>query len=140
MLDGEGAFEIGHIVGKGRTGGQALIHRFCQRLPSLDLLRKQVTEASAKGFLRGLDGRRLKIRSQHSALNTLIQGAGAVVCKQWLVNIMERSIREKLDVKLVASIHDEYRFEVLSKDVNRFCVITKEAIHANTKTLNLKCE
>ena len=139
FLYGAGAFKIGNIVGKGRTAGQALINRFLQRLPSLDLLRKQVTEASAKGFLRGLDGRRLKIRSQHSALNTLIQGAGAVVCKQWLVHIMERVIREKLDVKLVASIHDEYQFEVLNKDVDRFCVITKEAIHTTTKTLDLKC-
>ena len=52
---------------------------------------------------------------------------------------MERVIREKLDVKLVASIHDEYQFEVLNKDVDRFCVITKEAIHITTKTLDLKC-
>ena len=139
FLYGAGAFKIGNIVGQGRSAGQALINRFLTRLPSLDLLRKQVTEASAKGSLRGLDGRRLKIRSQHSALNTLIQGAGAVVCKQWLVHIMERVIKEQLDIKLVASIHDEYQFEVLNKDVDRFCVITKEAIHATTKTLDLKC-
>ena len=139
FLYGAGSYKIGSIVGQGRVTGQKLIRRFLSRLPALAELRKQVTEASTKGSLRGLDGRRLKIRSVHSALNTLIQGAGAVICKQWLAYIMEKVAKEKLDVKLVASIHDEYQFEVLNRDINRFCEVTKEAIKKTTKTLKLKC-
>ena len=52
---------------------------------------------------------------------------------------MEKVAKEKLDVKLVASIHDEYQFEVLNRDINRFCEVTKEAIKKTTKTLKLKC-
>ena len=52
---------------------------------------------------------------------------------------MEKVVKEKLNVKLVASIHDEYQFEVLNEDINRFCEVTKEAIKETTKTLKLKC-
>ena len=38
-----------------------------------------------KGFVRLLDGRRAYPRAEYSALNTLIQGNGAIVCKTWLV-------------------------------------------------------
>ena len=36
-------------------------------------------------YLRGLDGRILHVRSPHSALNLLLQSAGAIICKQWIV-------------------------------------------------------
>ena len=82
----------------------------------------------------------LKIRSEHAALNTLLQGAGAIVCKKWLIHIIKKINMSGIDAKLVASIHDEYQFEVLNKDVNRFCAITKEAIDLTTQTLNMKCK
>ena len=73
----------------------------------------------------------------HSALNTLIQGAGAIICKQWLVQMMEHS--KDLDVRLVASIHDEYQFEVHNKDVEEFCSITKKAMKETEELLNVRC-
>jgi DNA polymerase-1 len=82
----------------------------------------------------------LQIRSEHSALNTLLQGAGAIICKQWLVHIMERVNRYKMDVKLVASIHDEYQFEVAVPDIDRFCRITKEAMRQTQRTLSVQCD
>jgi len=88
----------------------------------------------------GLDGRRLHIRSDHAALNTLIQGAGAVVCKQWLVEMDKRIRRSGLDAKLVASVHDEYQFEVAKPDIESFGKITKEAIHQTQRILNFKCD
>jgi DNA polymerase I-like protein with 3'-5' exonuclease and polymerase domains len=72
-------------------------------------------------------------------LNTLIQGAGAVVCKQWLVHMMAEVYASGLDVKLVGSIHDEYQFEVSNQDVKRFTEITKYSMIKTTKTLNLNC-
>lgn len=37
-----------------------------------------------KGWVRGLDGRRIYTNSEHSALNTLLQGGGAIVMKKAL--------------------------------------------------------
>ena len=139
FLYGAGAFKIGNIVGQGRTAGQALINRFLTRLPSLNLLRKEVIKKSSTGLIKGLDGRQLYIRSQHSALNTLIQGAGAVVCKLWLIKMITRIKHTDIDAKLVASIHDEYQFEVLNTDVNKFGQITKDAMKDTEKELRMKC-
>jgi DNA polymerase I len=64
--------------------------------------------------LKGLDGRDLHIRSEHSALNTLLQSAGAIVCKQWIVEF-DRLLREaglRHLVRIVAWVHDELQMEV----------------------------
>ena len=140
FLYGAGAAKIGKVVGGTAKHGQQLITRFLNNMPALKHLRMLVSKESAGGTIKALDGRLLHIRSEHAALNTLLQGAGAIVCKQWLVHIMERVIKTKLDVKLVASIHDEYQFEVAIPDIERFCRLTKEAMTQTTKTLKMKCE
>ena len=139
-LYGAGAAKIGKVVGGTAKHGQQLITRFLSNMPALKNLRMWVSKKAASGTIPALDGRLLHIRSEHAALNTLLQGAGAIVCKQWLVHIIERVIKTKLDVKLVASIHDEYQFEVAIPDIERFCRLTKEAMTQTTKTLKMKCE
>ena len=140
FLYGAGPAKIGNVVGKGPAAGQMLIKKFLERTPALKRLRENVVRWSKGGTIPALDGRLLHIRSEHAALNTLLQGAGAIICKQWLVHIMERVIKAGLDVRLVASIHDEYQFEVAMPDVNRFCKLTKEAMTQTQKTLEVKCE
>ena len=140
FLYGAGPAKIGNVVGKGPAAGQMLIKKFLERTPALKRLRENVVRWSKGGTIPALDGRLLHIRSEHAALNTLLQGAGAIICKQWLVHIMERVIKAGLNVRLVASIHDEYQFEVAISDVNRFCKLTKEAMTQTQKTLGVKCE
>ena len=140
FLYGAGAAKIGKIVGGGAKKGQQLIDRFLSNMPALNALKTKVQRASQNGIIRGLDGRLLHIRSAHSALNTLIQGAGAVVCKHWLLEIMSSIKMTRIDVKLVASIHDEYQFEVNNKDINTFGQITKEAMKKTQQALKINCE
>ena len=139
FMYGAGSAKIGKIVGAGAKEGQQLINKFLTSMPSLKRVRDEVTKASAKGKIRGIDGRVLYVRSTHSALNTLLQGAGAVVCKVWLINIMTGVRTLGVDVKLVASIHDEYQFEVLNTDVKKFGQITKDAMKDTEKELHMKC-
>lgn len=51
-----------------------------------DLISKQVLK---RGRIKGLDGRLTPIRSDHSALNFMIQSAGAIICKRWLADAYE---------------------------------------------------
>ena len=139
FMYGAGASKIGQIVGAGAKEGQQLINKFLSSMPALKRVRDSVTKAANKGMIKGIDGRLLHIRSPHSALNTLIQGAGAVVCKVWLINMIKRIRRTGVDAKLVASIHDEYQFEVLNKDVKRFGQLTKDAMKDTEKQLHMKC-
>ena len=74
------------------------------------------------------------------ALNTLLQGAGAVVCKLWLINMNKRIQASGVDAKLVASIHDEYQYEVSKKDVQKFGSITKDAMKDTEQQLQMKCQ
>ena len=140
FLYGAGAAKIGKIVGGSSRTGRELIEKFLKNIPPLKKLRTKIQEAAQSGMIKGLDGRRLHIRSDHAALNTLIQGAGAVVCKQWLVEMDKRIRRSGLDAKLVASVHDEYQFEVAKPDVKSFGKITKEAISSTQEILNFKCD
>tara|TARA_A100000172_G_scaffold23518_1_gene13643 strand:- start:597 stop:2231 length:1635 start_codon:yes stop_codon:yes gene_type:complete len=140
FLYGAGPAKIGKVVGGSASTGQRLISKFLSNMPALKVLRSNVSEAAQSGTIKGLDGRRLHIRSEHAALNTLLQGAGAIVCKQWLVQINEKVRRSGVDAKLVASVHDEYQFEVAKPDVQRFCKLTKEAMYQTQKIFNFKCD
>tara|TARA_R100001039_G_C1853058_1_gene114204 strand:+ start:2096 stop:3757 length:1662 start_codon:yes stop_codon:yes gene_type:complete len=139
LLYGAGPEKIGSIVGGSASTGKKLIDTYLSNLPTLKLLRNQVQEASIKGKIRGLDGRYHYTRSPHSSLNTLIQGAGAIICKDWLLNILDGVDKLGLDAKLVASIHDEYQFEVAKTDAERFGQLTGDAMKITEEGLAIKC-
>jgi len=137
FIFGAGAAKIGLIVGGNAKDGQRLINTFLSNVPSLAVFRNRVDVAAKRGFLIGLDGRRLIVRSQHAALNLLIQGAGAVICKNWLVEI--NRLKDK-SVKLVASIHDEYQFESPLEVAETFGQVTKVAMKNVEAYLKVKCK
>ena len=119
FLYGAGAGKIGEIVGGGAAEGGKLINSFMKSTPALQALKNKVDQLAARGFIKGLDGRMLNIRSQHSALNTLLQGAGAIVMKKALV-ILYLKIREaKLDAKFVVNVHDEWQLECAEQEAER---------------------
>ncbi len=141
FLYGAGAAKIGKIVGGDADVGQRLISKFLSNMSALKVLRENIQERiKDHNTIRGLDGRMLYIRSPHAALNTLIQGAGAIICKQWLIQMDKRINQLGIDAKLVASVHDEYQFEVLKSDVKRFTKITKESMWDTQRIFNFKCD
>jgi len=111
FLYGAGASKIGSIVGGSAKEGQRLIDRFMAGTPALKRLRDKVAVYAAKGFVPGLDGRKIWVRSEHAALNSLLQGAGAIVMKKALV-LLDRRIKELgVNAKFVANVHDEWQIE-----------------------------
>jgi DNA polymerase I-like protein with 3'-5' exonuclease and polymerase domains len=58
-----------------------------------------------------LDKRKLYVRSSHAALNTLLQSAGALISKQWLVEMKKAFEERGWDVKQVVWCHDEVQLE-----------------------------
>jgi DNA polymerase I-like protein with 3'-5' exonuclease and polymerase domains len=116
FLYGAGAAKIGSVVGGSAKEGQKLITNFLRNTPQLKRLRERVSEAfTARGVLLGLDRRKLLVRSEHSALNTLLQGAGAIAMKQALVFLHKDLTKQKIPFKLVANVHDEWQIEVPEK-------------------------
>jgi len=127
FLYGAGAEKIGSIVGKGRAAGAALKSKFLKSLPALDSLIKAVQKkATDAGVLIGLDGRQLHVRSAHSALNTLLQSAGALISKRWLVEVdmalKAAGIREQCHQVLWC--HDEVEVECPPELAEQVAAIT----------------
>ena len=89
FLYGAGDAKIGSIVNGSSGEGRKLKSKFLRSLPALGRLVEAVQSSAKRGYLIGLDGRRIHVRSSHAALNTLLQGAGALVCKKWLVILEE---------------------------------------------------
>jgi DNA polymerase-1 len=83
------------------------------------------------GFIRGLDGRKLKVRAEYKLLNTLIQSAAAIVFKRWGVIAMPRLREAGLDCKQIIAYHDEYDYRCLPTDeAGASRIIKKAAIDA----------
>jgi len=120
FIYGAGDWKIGHIVrpeandADKKKAGKALKSQFLKGMPALDRLMKAVSKAIKKrGYLRGLDGRVLPIRSEHSALNTLIQSCGAVIMKMATIFFWRKAVATGFvpveDFMLVAHVHDEWQ-------------------------------
>lgn len=86
--------------------------QFLKGLPALALLKDAVADKVRRtGQLTGLDGRVLSSRSPHSALNLLLQSAGALVMKKAMVlrykYLLASGAIHRRDVCQVVNVHDE---------------------------------
>jgi DNA polymerase I len=110
-LYGGGGAKIGSIVGGGAKEGNALKAKFLKGLPKLKKLVNGIADAvEARGMrgtatIKSIDGRKIRIRSPHAALNSLLQSCGAVICKLWFVGVMREIQRLGLDAYPVGNIH-----------------------------------
>ena len=139
LLYGAGDEKLGSVAGGGRTTGKKLRESFLNNLPSFAALKDRVSNASSRGYLTGLDGRRLQVRSEHSALNTLLQAAGAIVMKKALVILDDYAKLWNLDYKIIGNIHDEVQSEVAEKDAEKFGWLAVECLKAAGLEFNLRC-
>lgn len=136
FLYGAGSKKIGSIVGGSSKKGKELIDNFLEQTPSLAKLRNMITNEAGRGWLRGLDNRKIWVRSPHSALNTKLQGAAAVVMKKALV-LFANSLTD--DVKIVANVHDEWQVECEEADGNLVGKLGVSAIIRAGHEYNLNC-
>lgn len=120
FLYGAGPSKIGKIVNGSAKQGQELINRFMQGLPAFAKLKQNVSAAAGKGYLKALDGRHIPVRSEHAALNSLLQGCGAILCKRWVVDThktLSSQFKEGYngDFVICGFIHDEVQIACRSE-------------------------
>lgn len=139
FLYGAGAEKIGKIVGGNARDGQKLIESFLSNTPALKSLRNNVSKYASKGFVPGLDGRKIWVRSEHSAVNSLLQGAGAIVMKQALVLLDEKLRKKKVWYGFCANVHDEWQIETKEKDGELVGNLAVQSIQEAGTLLGLRC-
>ncbi len=137
FLYGAGDAKIGAIVGGNSGTGRRLKERFLHNTPALEELRGRIDRQAQSGVLDGLDGRKLRVRSQHAALNTLLQGAGACVMKQALVHLADKL--RNIPHKFVANVHDEWQIETPAHYADTVGRIGVRSIRIAGETLGLRC-
>ena len=138
-------------VGEGvlRKVGKTLKANFLARLPALSKLidgDRGVKKRAKRGFLRGLDGRRIPIRYDHAALNSLLQCAGAVLCKKWMV-LLDEALRARGyvhgwngDYVIVAWVHDELQLICKNKEMrDEVAELSAECAARAGEHFNFKC-
>jgi DNA polymerase I-like protein with 3'-5' exonuclease and polymerase domains len=139
---GAGAAKLGSIIGGGAKEGSALKKKFLKNNPALKKLIETIEKiASRNKSVPALDGRRLRIREVYRALNTLLQGNGAVVMKRALIIFSDRLRENGLYdiVRVVANVHDELQVEApeyLADTVGRMGV---QAIRDAGDYYNMRC-
>jgi len=139
LMYGAGDEKLGKVVGGNTGDGKRARQHFFDNKPTFKSLGDRVRRASSKGYLKGLDGRKLYIRNAHAALNTLLQGAGAIVMKQALVLLDSKLRLNSIDYNFVANIHDEWQVEVKESQAEYVGQCAVDAIIEAGELLNLRC-
>ena len=139
FLYGAGDAKIGSIVGGTAVDGKRLKEKFLANTPSLGRLRERVGVASGRGYVLGLDKRRVYVRSAHAALNTLLQSAGAIVMKKALCLLDEYAILWGIDYNFIGNIHDEIQTEVRADKSDVFGRLATSCMQAAGLYYKLNC-
>jgi hypothetical protein len=140
-LYGAGDAKIGKIVKGDRAVGKRLKTAFLAKNPGIAMLKKALENALVaemhrgrvrkwkKKWLKGLDGRQVHVRYLHAALNTLLQSAGALICKKWLVETERILVEEKGlrhgwegDFAMMAWVHDEFQAACRTEEIAQIII------------------
>ena len=174
FLYGAGDAKIGEIVGGSSADGKRLKEKFFQSVPAIKQLRQDIertlitssewvggvnkvtwrkrvhpdnSNLSITHSILGLDRRVIYVRSPHSALNTLLQSAGALICKKW-VCLVEENMRKAGymhgwdgDFCLMAWVHDEVQVACRTKEIAEDCVrIAQESMRQTQEFFKFNCQ
>jgi len=118
LIYGGGNTKLGLTAGASKASaarkGKEIRKRILEGLDGYAALSKDIQErAVATDTLKGLDGRPIRLQGKHhAALNYLLQSAGAVICKQWVIRSYELLDEAGIDYWPLAFVHDELQISV----------------------------
>lgn len=161
FLYGAGDAKTGQIVGGDKAEGKRLKTKFLENTPAIAALREAIQQSLVsdskwvggeqkvtwkRRWIRGLDGRRVHVRSPHAALNTLLQSAGALICKLWIVRTEEMLLEAGLkhgwdgDFAYMAWVHDEIQVACRTPEIAQQVVdIAQQAMRWVGEHWNFRC-
>lgn len=157
FLYGAGDAKIGKIVHGDEKDGKKLKRKFLQQTPAIAQLRQAIQDVLVetkygrivrwkRKYLKGLDGRPLKVRSLHSALNLLLQSAGALVCKKWVCLIEQHLVEDfgldhGKDFQYMAWVHDEVQIACRTQEIAETVVeVAQESMREAQRFFNFRVQ
>ena len=149
FIYGAGDVKLGHSLqpelsdAQKKTLGGELRRKFLDAIPGLEPLVDAVKlKVRSTGRLRGLDGRPIFCRAEHSSPNFLLQSAGAIISKRWVVigqqMIDQAGLTYDRDYTRCAYVHDEVQMSVVPAEVDRMKMLLEAAAPEAGKYYNLR--
>lgn len=157
FLYGAGDEKLGKILAPGKSQkeqeriGAHSRKMFLKNLAALDYLLRDVKKKHNKqGYLISLDGRRVYTRSEHSALNSLLQCAGSLICRRWMV-VYNRALMDLFDTPpgggwqhpwaALGWFHDENQLAVWDDPlcIDATKIVLVDSIRSMTSHFNFRC-
>ena len=138
LLYGCGINKLASILSTSTKQAQVTLDKFYANTPKLKELITKVQRIASKGYVPGLDGRKIRIRSEHAALNSLLQSCGSIIAKQWCVEAHKMMKKNNIPVKQVAFVHDEIQVEVPEEYAEQTAYIMTRASERAGKRLGFR--
>jgi len=150
LLYGAGAKKVGSVIDISAAEqdqyeiGKRTIDTFYKNLPAIKKLKDKIDERiTTKGYLIGIDGRHLQIRSRHSALNQLLQSTGAVSVKKATTILYDdlnaAGLKWSIDYAFVAHVHDEIQALVKPQHLDLFKRLSIDSFRKSGEYFKLLC-
>ena len=144
ILYGGGDALAGSMIGGTKADGKAAKGRFFKAIPVLAKTIEDAKHDARKGYLIGLDGRKILMRrgrdgkiQEHKALNTRLQCAGALVMKYAMIILDQGLKRDCIDAHQINWQHDEVHVSCHKRDIERVLVHTDNYVRLAGEFLNL---
>ena len=128
IMYGGGDLKIGSIVlppsasaDAMRARGKQLKGNLQRGIPAFGKLIKKIGKEAGRGYLIGLDGRKLWVRHKHAALNLQLQSDAALIAKLWVIFFFdmmgEAGYVYGEDWGLCSWVHDEIQAACRTKEI-----------------------
>ena len=120
---------------KARKKGKEIREAYVAAIPGLKELLEAVHKVVSRGYVHGLDHRRILCESRHKSINYLLQGSSAIIAKKWMLLAHEQ--RPKSAHQL-AFIHDELQYECHPSDAEELKQTLEESAKAAGESYGLR--
>ena len=143
---GASSRKVASILNLSQADGKRIIEAVESVFPGISTLKPKVEAASSRGYLIGLDGRKIWMRTdsdgklmKHKALNYLFQSGGGIAMKVVLCYLDTYIKKAGADVTFVGNIHDEVQAEVHEDWIDWYTKAVHSAFEKTTEFLGLRC-
>ena len=139
IMYGKGAYSLSKDIGVTVKEADAFLKNYLAAFPSVSsYMDKTIADARANGYVSTLFGRRralpelnsnshnIRASGERMARNTPIQGTAADVIKLAMVRVWKRLRDEKMESRLILTVHDELIVEAPEAEAEKAAQILRE--------------
>ena len=139
IMYGKGAYSLSKDIGVSVKEAEAFLQTYLATFPNIDgYMEKTIADARQCGYVSTLFGRRralpelnsnnhnIRASGERMARNTPIQGTAADVIKLAMVHVWRRLRNEKMESRLILTVHDELIVEAPEAEAEKAAQILRE--------------